>query len=59
VTLTMISNTCAPASNYLLQRPSTIPHPAAAIGQTTAVLPTASANYQTIATWIATGCPTP
>ncbi|MBT9598350.1 MAG: hypothetical protein IV094_20375 [Vitreoscilla sp.] len=59
VTLTMISNTCAPASNYLLQRPSTIPHPAAATGQTTAVLPTASANYQTIATWIATGCPTP
>jgi hypothetical protein len=59
VTLTMISNTCAPASNYLLQRPSTIPHPAAATGQTTAVLPAASANYQTIATWIATGCPTP
>lgn len=59
VTLTMISNTCAPASNYLLQRPSTIPHPDAATGQTTAVLPTASANYQTIATWIATGCPTP
>jgi hypothetical protein len=59
VTLTMISNTCSPSSNYLLQRPSTIPHPAAATGQTTAVLPVGSANYTTIANWIASGCPTP
>ena len=57
VTLTMISNTCSPASNYLLQRPSTIPHPAAATGQTTALLPVGSQDYQTIANWIATGCP--
>ena len=28
VTLSMISNTCNPASNYLLTRPSTVPHPA-------------------------------
>ncbi|MFO1339681.1 MAG: hypothetical protein U1F53_15895 [Burkholderiaceae bacterium] len=59
VTLTMISNTCAPSSNYLLQRPSTVPHPAGATGQTTAVLPVGSANYTTIANWIASGCPTP
>jgi hypothetical protein len=59
VTLTMISNTCAPASNYLLQRPSTIPHPAGVTGQTTAVLPASSADYRTISSWIATGCPTP
>ncbi|MFZ5504319.1 MAG: hypothetical protein ACOY7P_02395 [Pseudomonadota bacterium] len=57
VTLTMISNTCTPSANYLLQRPSTIPHPAAASGQTTAVLPAGSANYTTIANWIASGCP--
>jgi hypothetical protein len=59
VTLSMISNTCSPSANYLLQRPSTIPHPAAATGQTTAVLPVGSQNYRTIANWIATGCPTP
>jgi len=56
VTLTMISNTCSPASNYLLQRPSTVPHPAGANGQTTAVLPAGSANYNTIANWIRGGC---
>jgi hypothetical protein len=59
VTLTMISNTCSPSSNYLLQRPSTIPHPAGAVGQTTAVLPVGSANYNTMASWIASGCPAP
>jgi len=58
-TLTMISNTCVPASNYLLSKPSTIPHPAGAQGQTAAVLPVGSANYTAIAAWIATGCPTP
>jgi hypothetical protein len=56
VTLTMISNTCSPASNYLLQRPSTVPHPAGANGQTTAVLPLGSGNYNTIANWIRGGC---
>ncbi len=59
VTLTMISNTCTPAANYLLQRPSTVPHPAGATGQTTAVLPVGSTGYKTIAAWIASGCPTP
>lgn len=56
VTLSMISNTCQPASNYLLSRPSTVPHPAGASGQTTAVLPAGSAAYNTIAAWIQTGC---
>jgi hypothetical protein len=56
VTLTMISNACQPASNYLLSRPSTVPHPTGAVGQTTAVLPVGSANYTTIANWIASGC---
>ncbi|MBX3619030.1 MAG: PD40 domain-containing protein [Rhizobacter sp.] len=52
-TLTMISNVCAPASNYLLSRPSTAPHPAAGTG---AILPVGSANYNAIANWIAGGC---
>lgn len=56
-TLSMISNVCAPANNLLLSRPSTIPHPAGAGGQATAVLPVGSANYNTIRDWIATGCP--
>jgi len=62
VTLTMVSNTCnaaTVASNALLQRPSTVPHPAGAIGQTSAVLPAGSAGYNAIATWISTGCSTP
>ncbi len=59
VTLTMISDTCNPASNYLLSKPSTIPHPAGATGQTTAVLPVGSSDYTAIANWIRTGCPTP
>ena len=57
VTLSMISNACNAPSNYLLSRPSTVPHPAGAVGQTTAVLPVGSAAYTTIANWIATGCP--
>ena len=58
-TLTMISDTCNPAdpSNYLLSKPSTIPHPTGATGQKVAVLPPGSANYTTIANWIKTGCP--
>ncbi len=56
VTLTMINDVCNVAANPLLARPSTIPHPSGATGQTTAVLPVSSANYTTIANWIATGC---
>jgi hypothetical protein len=57
VTLSMISNACNPASNYLLSKPSTVPHPALrATPQTTAILPIGSADYNTIASWIATGC---
>jgi hypothetical protein len=47
-TLTMVSNTCYAPANALLKRPGTAPHPA--------VLPAGSANYNTIASWIATGC---
>ena len=57
VSLSMISDTCRAASNYLLSRPSTVPHPAGATGQATAVLPVGSANYNTIANWISGGCP--
>ena len=57
VTLSMISNACNPGSNYLLSKPSSVPHPSLrATPQTTAVLPVGSANYNTIANWIATGC---
>jgi hypothetical protein len=56
VTLSMISNVCAPPSNYLLSRPSTVPHPAAASASAPAVLPADSANYKAIAAWIAGGC---
>jgi Hydrazine synthase alpha subunit middle domain len=56
VTLSMISDTCNAASSYLLSRPSTAPHPAGATTQTVPVLPAGSANYNTIAAWIATGC---
>ncbi|HSC65454.1 MAG TPA: hypothetical protein VLD35_17565 [Caldimonas sp.] len=57
VTLSMISNACNAASNYLLSKPSTVPHPSTrATPQTTAVLPINSTNYNTIASWISTGC---
>lgn len=56
VTLTMISDVCSAASNSLLTRPSTVPHPAAASASAPAVLPAGSANYNTIANWIAGGC---
>ena len=59
VTLSMISNTCIAASNYLLSRPSTVPHPSGATGQATALLPMGSPGYTAISNWIATGCPTP
>ena len=56
VTMTMVSDTCHPPVDYLLARPSTIPHPDGATSQTTAVLPANGANYATIASWIAAGC---
>jgi len=56
VVLTMITNTCQPSSNLLLSMPSTIPHPPLATGQTAAVLPAGSADYNTIASWIQAGC---
>jgi hypothetical protein len=59
VTLTMVSDTCNPASNALLARPSTVPHPAALTGQASPVLPAGSSGYAAIASWIARGCPTP
>ena len=57
VTLSMVSDTCNAAANPLLSRPSTVPHPAGATGQASAVLPVGSAGYSKIAAWIATGCP--
>lgn len=59
VTLSMISDTCTPGANYLLSRPSSVPHPAGATGQAAAVLPVGSAGYTAIANWILTGCGTP
>ena len=59
VTLSMISDTCHPAKNYLLARPSTVPHPAGATTQTAALLPSGSADFKAIANWIGTGCPKP
>ena len=57
VTLTMISDVCSnPKSNYLLVRPSTVPHPAGASASAPAVLPEGSANYNKILAWIAGGC---
>lgn len=55
VTLTMITDACNAPSNYLLSKPSTVPHPSGAVGGT-AQLPVGSANYNTIATWISGGC---
>ena len=57
--LSMINNVCNAPATFLLSMPSTIPHPASAVGQTSAVLPAGSANYNTIAAWISAGCTTP
>ena len=58
VTLSMVSNACAPDSNYLLKKPSTNPHPSTlATTPATAVLPVGSVNYGVIRSWIAAGCP--
>ena len=59
VTLTMVNDTCNAANNPLLARPSTVPHPAGDLAQTTALLPAGSAGYTQIASWISRGCPTP
>ena len=56
VTLGMITNACNPSANYLLKKPSSVPHPTGAVGVTSAVLPVGSADYNTIANWIAGGC---
>jgi hypothetical protein len=56
VTLSLVSDTCAPTSNYLLRSPSTIPHPAGATGQTAAVLQSNGTSYATIRNWIQAGC---
>ena len=53
VTLSMISNACLPDSNYLLSKPSTVPHPTAG---TAARLQVGTTNYNKIRDWIASGC---
>ena len=58
VTLSMINNTCAPASNALLQRPSTVPHPSGDLTQLTALLPVGSSGYNQLSAWIQQGCTT-
>ncbi len=56
-TLSMISDTCNVAANALLSRPSTLPHPAGATTQTTAVLPLGSPGYTALFNWISSaGC---
>jgi hypothetical protein len=56
VTLSMIADACNAPANYLLSRPSSVPHPAGAVGQATAVLPVGSSAYTTISNWISSGC---
>lgn len=55
-TVSMISDICNAANNALLRRPSTAPHPAGAVTQTTPPLPVGSSAYNTIAAWITSGC---
>jgi hypothetical protein len=63
VTLGMINDTCNAASNPLLARPSTVPHPAGAAfttpPQAVAVLPVGGTAYTAISNWITQGCPNP
>jgi hypothetical protein len=56
VTLTMVNNACLASANPLLARPSTVPHPNGATGQTAPVLAAGSPGYTTIANWIAAAC---
>ena len=57
-TLAMVSDACNAAANTLLRKPSTVPHPAGANGQTSALLPVGGAGYMAIANWISSGCGT-
>ena len=57
--LSMISDTCNATANALLTRPSSLPHPAGAVTQTTAYLPVGGTDYTKIANWIAAGCTGP
>ncbi len=59
VTLTMVNDTCNASRNTLLSRPSTVPHPAGALDQVTALLPVGSTAYTQIAAWISSGCTNP
>ncbi len=63
VTLGMINDTCSAASNPMLARPSTVPHPAGAAfttpPQAVAVLPAGSTAYTAISNWITQGCSNP
>jgi hypothetical protein len=56
VSLTMVGDTCNPANNPLLRRPSTVPHPSGATTQTAPLLAPGSAGYTAIADWIRAGC---
>ncbi len=56
VSLTMVNNACLASANPLLARPSTVPHPPGATGQTAAVLAVGSPGYTAIANWISAGC---
>lgn len=56
VTLTMVNDVCGGASNALLARPSTAPHPAGAGAGAAVPLPAGSASYNAILAWIQAGC---
>jgi Hydrazine synthase alpha subunit middle domain len=56
VSLTMVGDTCNPATNALLRRPSTVPHPSGALTQTAPLLAPGSAGYTAISNWIRAGC---
>jgi hypothetical protein len=52
--LSMVSDVCSAASNALVRKPSTAPHPSGAAGAVP--LPAGSANYTAILNWISAGC---
>ena len=56
VTLTLINDACNAVANPLLVKPSTLPHPSGARGQAAPPLPVGSTGYNTIASWIGSGC---
>lgn len=55
----MVTDTCNPGANPLLQRPTRVPHPAGAALQAAPVLASDSLAYGTLVSWIARACPTP